>query len=74
MVVAADSPDKIEASSTLARKVIEPSIRKAIDDFLANLDAITIEDLRSAAIVARVLEAEAPNEPAADKLGVANDK
>jgi len=73
MVVAADSPDKIEASSTLARKVIEPSIRKAIDDFLANLDAIT-EDLRSAAIVARVLEAEAPNEPAADKLGVANDK
>jgi Rrf2 family transcriptional regulator, iron-sulfur cluster assembly transcription factor len=74
MVVSADNPDKIEASSTLVRKVIEPRVRRAIDGFLANLDAITIEDLHTAAIVARVLEAEAPNEQAADPLGVVNDE
>jgi hypothetical protein len=74
MVVAAESPHKIEASSTLVRNVIEPSVRMAIDGFLANLDAITIEDLRTAAIVARVHEAEAPNEQPADKLSVANDE
>jgi hypothetical protein len=33
-----------------------------IDGLLANLDAITIEDLHSPAIVARVVEAEALND------------
>jgi Rrf2 family iron-sulfur cluster assembly transcriptional regulator len=74
MVVAAESPHKMEASSALGRKVIEPSVRRATDLFLAHLDAITIEDLRIAAVLARVLEAEAPNEQAADNLSAANDE
>jgi Rrf2 family iron-sulfur cluster assembly transcriptional regulator len=61
-VAAAENPRKIVAPSTLVRKVIEPNVRGAADGFLAILDAITIEDLRTAAIVARVLEEEAPNE------------
>jgi hypothetical protein len=64
----------MEASSALGRKVIEPSVRRATDLFLAHLDAITIEDLRIAAVLARVLEAEAPNEQAADNLSAANDE
>ena len=38
------------------------------------MPAITIEDLRIAAVLARVLEAEAPNEQAADNLSAANDE
>jgi len=73
MVVAAGSPQKKEASSALRRKVIEPSVRRVTDLFLAHLDAITIEDLRTAAVLARVLEAEAPNEQAADRHSAEND-
>lgn len=45
-------------SSRLVKKVIEPGVNKAAETFLANLDAITIEDLCAAAIAAHVLDDE----------------
>lgn len=45
-------------SSKLVKKVVEPSVRKAGETFLANLDAITIEDLCAEAVAARILEDE----------------
>jgi Rrf2 family protein len=56
--MSAADPDESGASSRLIRKVIEPGVRKAGESFLANLDAITIEDLCAAAIAARILEDE----------------
>ena len=43
--MSAADPDESSASSRLVKKVIEPSVRKAGESFLANLDAITVEDL-----------------------------
>jgi Rrf2 family transcriptional regulator, iron-sulfur cluster assembly transcription factor len=48
-------PSEIEDSSGLFQKVIEPAVRKAADGFLANLDAITVEDLCAEAVGARIL-------------------
>jgi Rrf2 family iron-sulfur cluster assembly transcriptional regulator len=52
----AADPNEIGASSKLLEEVIEPRIRKAGDSFLANLDAITVEDLCAAAIAAKIIE------------------
>jgi Rrf2 family transcriptional regulator, iron-sulfur cluster assembly transcription factor len=52
----AADPHEIRASSKLLEEVIEPRIRKAGDSFLANLDAITVEDLCAAAIAAKIIE------------------
>jgi Rrf2 family iron-sulfur cluster assembly transcriptional regulator len=51
-------PSEIGAASGLFQKIIEPAVRKAADGFLANLDAITVEDLCAEAIAARILENE----------------
>jgi Rrf2 family transcriptional regulator, iron-sulfur cluster assembly transcription factor len=50
LALSAADPGGLGSSSLLLRKVIEPSIRKAGDGFLANLDAITVDDLCAAAI------------------------
>jgi Rrf2 family iron-sulfur cluster assembly transcriptional regulator len=50
LALSAAEPGGIGSSSSLLKKVIEPSIRKAGDSFLANLDAVTVDDLCAAAI------------------------
>ena len=51
-------PEELGAHSRLLEKVIEPSVRRAGEPFLANLDSITIEELCESADHARVLEEE----------------
>ena len=51
-------PDDIGARSKLLDKVIEPSVRSAGEPFLANLDAISVEDLCESAEKAHILEDE----------------
>jgi Rrf2 family transcriptional regulator, iron-sulfur cluster assembly transcription factor len=46
---------EIGASSGLFQKIIEPAVRKAADGFLANLDALTVEDLCAEAVGARIV-------------------
>jgi Rrf2 family protein len=46
----------IGTASELFQKVIEPAIRKAAAGFLANLDAITVENICAEAVEARILE------------------
>jgi Rrf2 family transcriptional regulator, iron-sulfur cluster assembly transcription factor len=58
LALSAACPSEIGAASGLFQKVIVPAVRKAADGFLANLDAITVEDLCSEAVAARVLESE----------------
>ncbi|MGA2794231.1 MAG: Rrf2 family transcriptional regulator [Roseiarcus sp.] len=58
MAMSAADAEESGASSKLVKKVIEPSVRKAGESFLANLDAITIEDLCAAAVAARILDDE----------------
>jgi Rrf2 family iron-sulfur cluster assembly transcriptional regulator len=50
------APTEIGTYSRLLKEVIEPSVRKAGDGFLVNLDAITVEDLCAEAVEARILE------------------
>jgi len=51
-------PEDVGAHSRLLEKVIDPSVRKAGEPFLANLDSITVEDLCELADKARILEDE----------------
>ena len=51
-------PEDVGAHSRLLEKVIDPSVRKAVEPFLANLDSITVEDLCELADKARILEDE----------------
>jgi len=51
-------PEYVGAHSRLLEKVIDPSVRKAGEPFLANLDSITVEDLCELADKARILEDE----------------
>ena len=51
-------PEDRGARSRRLEKVIDPTVRKAGEPFLANLDAITVEDLCEAAEKAHVLEDE----------------
>ncbi len=51
-------PEDMGAQSKLLEKVIEPSVRRAGEPFLHNLDAITVEDLCEAAENAHVLDDE----------------
>jgi Rrf2 family iron-sulfur cluster assembly transcriptional regulator len=53
----ADPADSV-ISSRLLEKVIEPTVRKAGNTFLANLDAVTVEDLCSESTAAHILEDE----------------
>ena len=50
--------DDIGSRSKLLEKVIEPSVRKAGESFLANLDAITVEQLCEEAEKAQILAEE----------------
>jgi Rrf2 family transcriptional regulator, iron-sulfur cluster assembly transcription factor len=54
--LSAADPNEIGASSQLLKQVIEPRIRKAGDSFLANLDAISVEDLCAVAVATRIVE------------------
>ena len=58
LALSAADPDERGASSKLVRKVIEPSVRKAGDSFLANLDSITVDQLCNDAVAARVMDEE----------------
>jgi Rrf2 family transcriptional regulator, iron-sulfur cluster assembly transcription factor len=51
-------PEEFGMRSKLLDKVIEPSVRRAGEPFLHNLDAITIEDLCEVAEKAHLLEEE----------------
>jgi len=51
-------PEEAGAHSRLMEKVIDPSVRKAGEPFLHNLDAITVEELCEMAERAHVLEDE----------------
>src|SRR5271154_84581 len=51
-------PDDIGSRAKLLEKGIEPSVRKAGEPFLANLDQISVEDLCEAAEKAHVLDDE----------------
>jgi Rrf2 family protein len=51
-------PDDIGSRSKLLEKVIEPTVRKAGESFLANLDAITVEQLCEEAERAQILAEE----------------
>ena len=51
-------PEDIGSRSKLLEKVIEPSVRKAGQSFLANLDAITVEQLCEEAEKAQILAEE----------------
>jgi Rrf2 family iron-sulfur cluster assembly transcriptional regulator len=46
------------AASGLFQKIIEPAVRKAADGFLANLDAMTVDNLCAEAIAARILKSD----------------
>jgi Rrf2 family transcriptional regulator, iron-sulfur cluster assembly transcription factor len=59
LALSSADPAGIGDSSLLLKKVIEPRVRNAGDGFLANLDAITIEELCAAAIAEGILESNA---------------
>jgi Rrf2 family protein len=48
-------PNEIGSHSKLLEKVVEPAVRRAGETFLANLDAITIEELCDEAEKAQIL-------------------
>jgi len=50
--------EDIGSRSKLVERVVEPSVRKAGESFLANLDAITVEQLCEEAEKAQILEEE----------------
>ena len=58
LALSAADPDEIGVSSKLVKKVVEPSVRKAGDTFLANLDAITVEQMCDTAEKTHVLDDE----------------
>ena len=45
MSLSTADPEDLGANSLLLEKVIDPTVRKAGETFLANLDAITVEDM-----------------------------
>ena len=51
-------PDDIGSRSRLLDQIIDPSVRKAGESFLVNLDAITVEQLCEEADKAHILEEE----------------
>ena len=51
-------PEDVGSHSRLMEKIIDPTVRKAGESFLHNLDSITVEDLCEMAEKAHVLEDE----------------
>jgi Rrf2 family protein len=58
IALSAVDPDELAISSRLIEQVIDPTVRKAGETFLANLDAVTIEDLCNEAVAAHILDDE----------------
>ncbi len=54
-------PDEFGASSKLLERVVEPSIRKAGESFVANLDLITVDQLCESASAQKLVEDEKPD-------------
>jgi Rrf2 family iron-sulfur cluster assembly transcriptional regulator len=58
IALSATDPEELAISSKLIEKIVEPTVKKAGETFLANLDAVTVDDLCNDAISAHVLEEE----------------
>jgi len=58
IALSANDPEELAISSKLIEKIVEPTVKKAGETFLANLDAVTVDDLCNDAISAHVLEEE----------------
>lgn len=58
IALSANDPEELAISSKLIEKIVEPTVKKAGETFLANLDAVTVDDLCNEAISAHVLEEE----------------
>lgn len=58
IALSANDPEELAISSKLIEKIVEPTVKKAGESFLANLDAVTVDDLCNEAISAHILEEE----------------
>ena len=58
IALSANDPEELAISSKLIEKIVEPTVKKAGETFLANLDAVTVDDLCNETISAHVLEEE----------------
>ena len=58
MSLSTADPDDLGANSLLLERVIDPTVKKAGETFLANLDAITVENMCETAEQAHVLDDE----------------
>ena len=58
MSLSTADPDHLGSNSVLLERVIDPAVRRAGETFLANLDAITIEQMRETAGKTNVLDDE----------------
>jgi Rrf2 family protein len=64
MSLSTAKPQELGSNSVLLERVIDPTVRKAGETFLANLDSITVEQMCETAEKAHVLEDEkAAGEP-----------
>ena len=58
MSLSTADPEDLGANSVLLERVIDPAVRRAGETFLANLDAITVEQMCETAEKAHVLDDE----------------
>ena len=58
MSLSTADPDDLDGNSVLLERVIDPTVRRAGETFLANLDAITVEQMCETAEKTHVLDAE----------------
>ena len=58
MSLSTADPEDLGANSVLLERVIDPAVRKAGETFLANLDAITVEQMCETAEKSHVLDDE----------------
>jgi Rrf2 family transcriptional regulator, iron-sulfur cluster assembly transcription factor len=58
MSLSTADPDDLGANSVLLERVIDPAVRRAGESFLANLDAISVEQMCEQAERAHVLDDE----------------
>ena len=58
MSLSTADPEDLGANSVLLARVIDPAVRRAGETFLANLDAITVEQMCETAEKAHVLDDE----------------
>jgi Rrf2 family iron-sulfur cluster assembly transcriptional regulator len=58
MSLSTADPDDLGSNSVLLERVIDPAVRRAGQTFLANLDAITVEQMCDTAEKSHVLDDE----------------